>query len=260
MSEAPLPLHHRNSHRRFTFILCLLILASSWQPALAQLGFKKFASRRNSDAQVTVTSQFTPATVDRPALLFVTATIADEFHIYAVDQGTLPNDGGGPLATHISLAPGTGAQLVGKWQPLEPPHTHIDQEIWTGLELREHAKKVTWFAPIKIAAGANPASLTLAGKIEGQACNPQTCIPFEAPLSAQQGEGVTLPPGVSIQVDTAQAAAAPSSPAPSSPEALPETFRQPTTPQHSAALGSPNNLYDLSQVSLTASAEGSLVY
>ena len=256
MFEAPLV-----RHRRIAFLFCLL-LSISWltsgQPVLAQFDFGGFGGRKDSESQVTIESQFTPATADRPALLFVTATIADNFHIYAIDQGNLPDDGGGPLATQLSLAADSGARLIGKWQATEKPHSHIDQEIWTGLELREHDKQVTWFAPIQFAAGVDPDSLTLTGKIEGQACNPQTCIPFEAALTAQQGEGVDLPSSVTFSTSEQQPSVAP--PIAITAPSVPQTNPQPTTPQYAAAGPASSNLYDLSQVSLTASAEGSLVY
>ena len=193
MIEAPLPLHHRNRPRRFALILGLLLLMAGWQPAQAQFDFGGFGNRGSAEARVTVESQFTTATADRPALLFVTATIAKNFHIYAIDQGSLPNDGGGPLATEISVEPIEGIQLTGAWQPIEPPETHLDQDIWTGLEIREHSKQVTWFAPIQIASDVDPATLTIVGKIEGQACNPQTCIPFEATSEAKLGKGFDVP-------------------------------------------------------------------
>ena len=246
MFEAPLI-----SPRRFALALCLLMVCN-WQPVQAQFDFSGFGGRSNSDSQVTVESQFTPATADRPALLFVTAKIAKGFHIYAIDQANLPNDGGGPLATQISLVPDSGAQLLGAWQSIKPPKTHIDQEIWTGLELREHSKQVTWFAPIKLEADADPASLSITGKIEGQACNPATCIPFEASLTAQQGEGFALPPGVEFPTNSASNTKV----ALSTPTVSP----QPITPQHLPTASTPNNLYDLSQISLTESQEGSLVY
>ncbi len=266
MIEAPLPLQLRNGplknrslkngHCRLAFTLCLL-LATAWQPAQAQFDFGGFGGRGGSDTQVTVESQFTPATADRPALLFVSATIAKGFHVYAIDQGRLPNDGGGPMPTQISLASDSGAQLLGAWQPIAPPKTHIDQEIWTGLQLREHEKQVTWFAPIKLIEGVDLASLTITGKIEGQACNPATCIPFEATLTAQQGAGVTLPAGIQISTNApSNTNAASSTPVPSSPAAI----LQPSTPQHMAIASVPSNLYDLSQISLTESQEGSLVY
>lgn len=149
----------------------------------------------NREQEVTVTAEFTPAEGDRPALVFVTAKIADGFHLYAVDQGALPDDGGGPLATSITLSSNDQVRLTGNWQPVAPPDTHVDQEIWTGLELREHTGSVTWFAPVEIAAGVDPMSLAISGKITGQACNPQICTPFDHEFQAPAGTGVPLPPG-----------------------------------------------------------------
>jgi len=60
---------------------------------------------------VTLEAQFTPAEQDRPALLFVTATLASGFHISAVDQAA-----GGPLPTTIALAPDSSARVLGAWQ------------------------------------------------------------------------------------------------------------------------------------------------
>ncbi len=268
MFEAPLPLRDRNSYRRLVLGFCLLLLlATDQRPALAQFDFGKFSGRRKSDSQVTIDSQFTPATADRPALLFVTATIVDGFHLYAMDQGGLPNDGGGPLRTEISLAPDSGARLLGEWQPTESPDTHIDQISWPGLELREHSRQITWVAPSQFAAGVDPASLTVTGKIEGQACSSETCIPFKATLTALQGEGVALPPGIEFPTN-ASANARPentrSAPLPQAPATVlatpPPTTPPPTTPRKFATAPAPSNLYDLSQVSLTAAVEGSLVY
>ena len=228
------------------------LLAAGWQAASAQFDFGGFGGRSNSESEVTVEAEFTPATADRPALLFVTATIADGFHIYAMDQGVLPNDGGGPLATQVTLAADSGAQIAGEWQPTEKPDTHIDEEIWTGLELREHSKQVTFFAPIKLAAGADPASLTITGKIEGQACNPATCIPFDEPITAQQGKGVALPADATFATSTALTTK--SVPPPPQNTAPPTTPRQLDPPQSGA------HLYDLSQVRLTETENGSLFY
>ncbi|NOZ40042.1 MAG: hypothetical protein GXP24_07440 [Planctomycetes bacterium] len=193
MFEAPLLSHPRNRHRRLAITLCLLLLAIGGQPALAQFDFGGFGGRSKSAAQVTVESQFTPATADRPALLFVTATIAEGFHIYAIDQGSLPSNGGGPLPTKITIEPQPEVQLIGAWQPLQPPTSHPDEVAWIGLELREHEKQVTWVAPIKLGAGVDPAGLTITGKLIGQACNPQTCVPFETALTAALGTGIDMP-------------------------------------------------------------------
>lgn len=147
----------------------------------------------NREAEVTVTAEFTPATGDRPALVFITAKIAAGYHVYAVDQGSLPDGGGGPLPTTIALENGSSVKLIGNWQPTTPPATHLDEEIWKGLELREHEKTVTWFAPVHLPAGTDPATLTITGIVEGQACNPQTCVPFGQSFEARQGAGIALP-------------------------------------------------------------------
>ncbi|NOY40682.1 MAG: hypothetical protein GXP26_02430 [Planctomycetes bacterium] len=182
---------------RFVFALCLALLGSS-SVATAQLEFKglgnfRSGGRGNRGAEVTVKAEFTAATEERSAYLFVTATIADNFHISAVDQGSLPNHGGGPLPSKPTLAPDSAASVTGEWRSTEPPHVRIDQEAFVGLELREHFKNVTWYAPIELAPGTDPNTLTLEGKVEGQACNPQTCIPFETPFTAKLGTGVPVP-------------------------------------------------------------------
>lgn len=181
-------------HRRFALIVCLLI-ACGPTAALAQFEFPSGLSGLSgtgSSREVAFDAQFTPAEANRPALLFVTAQIPDGFHVYAVDQAVLPDNGGGPMATAIDISANTAVKLLGPWQPIEPPHTHTDKETWVGLELREHAEQVTWVAPIALAPGTDVNSLSIAVAAEGQACNPQTCIPFEQSFTAVLGEGKTL--------------------------------------------------------------------
>lgn len=252
MISAPLKLQRRSA-RTMSILLFFCLLAGSGQLARAQFDFGGFGGSGNSESEVTTKSQFTPATADRPALLFVTATIADEFHVYAIDQGVLPDGGGGPLATQITLESNDQVQLIGPWQPTKAPDTHIDKEIWTGLELREHSQEITWFAPIQLAPGVNPASVTITGKIEGQACNPQTCIPFTQDLSAKQGSGVQLPPGVDFSASAAETPATATAPAQAS--SIP-----PKTAQGLDPAAKSSKRYDLSQVSLATAEEGSFIY
>jgi suppressor for copper-sensitivity B len=198
----------------------------------------------NNDANVTVSAEYTPATADRPALVFVTAKISDGFHLYAVDQGGLPDGGGGPLATTISLAPSEQVQLIGNWQPVAAPDTHVDQDIWKGLELREHSGTVTWFAPVKIAEGFDANSLMIVGTVSGQACNPQICTPFDQQFQATQGAGVPLPDGTVFDtaVETTQA-----------PVAM-------AAPEQPAELVTNAPAYDLSLMKVDADEERSLSY
>ena len=191
---------------RFALALCLSIACGSWQVASAQFDefpdLGSFGGAGLSQAEVTVESQFTPATPEQPALLFVTLNISPGYHVYAIDQGALPNGGGGPLATSILVA-GDVAQVTGPWRPTKPPQTHIDQKIWTGLELREHGQQVTWYAPIELSAGADPTAITISGRVEGQACNPQTCVPFEQTFAAQLGSRIQIPPGADLGAERA---------------------------------------------------------
>ncbi len=181
-----------NHHYATRALALCLVLAVGWRPAAAQFDFGGLDGfgGGSTDSEVSVEAEFTPATDERPAILFVTATMAEGYHISAIDQAA-----GGPLPTKIAIDPQAGVELLDEWQPIQPPKSHIDKEAWVGLELREHYEKVTWYAPIKLPAGADPASLTIGGTIEGQACDPHTCVPFEQSIIAEQGEGVELPAG-----------------------------------------------------------------
>ena len=133
---------HTSRSRRRAGLLLVILLA--WAPvATAQLPAfgGKFGALGGglggSKQEATVSAEFTSPTAERPALLFVTAKIAPGFHMYALDQGQLP-DGAGPHGTEIRLAPDSPVKLAGPFRPIEPPNVHVDDVIWKGLELREH--------------------------------------------------------------------------------------------------------------------------
>lgn len=218
--------------RRFLWARMALVCGLLQLPSLVIAQGFEFPDTFNSpgafggkrDAEVTVSAEFTPAQGKRPALVFVTAKIANGFHVYALDQGALPDNGGGPMPTTITLDSNDQLKSIGTWQAVTPPDTHVDNEIWTGLELREHSNSVTWFIPVDLAHGVSPASVTVTGKISGQACNPQTCVPFESTFTAKEGTGIALP-------ETATFAAAPAT-SPSVPiqtQAAPVTGAPATT-------------------------------
>ena len=257
-------------YRRLGIALCLL-LANGSQSAQAQFKFSPGSDGGfgRSSAEVSLEAQFTPPAAGRPALLFVTAHIADGFHVYAMDQGVLP-DGGGPMAASITLASNGAARLAGRWRPIQAPHVHVDNQIWTGLELREHTGLVTWYAPLELTSAADPASLTLQGKVAGQACNPQTCIPFEQSFTARLGTGVALPPGVDVSALTSEAF--PSQAASADSQAIvrsapPTAERGPLaksfsteTPLTSSSPSSSEAVYDLSRVTFEKGQDKSLIY
>ena len=181
------------------------------------------------------------------ALVFVTAKIASGFHLYAVDQANLPDGGGGPLPTTITLESNEQLRLIGGWQPIAPPNTHVDEEIWKGLQLREHEGTVTWFAPIELATDIDPATVTIEGQISGQACNPQICTPFDQPFEARQGAGVPLPERTVFTTLAPQIPAEPSEPL--SMEGPDQSLSIASAPA-----------YDLSRLQVDVKEDGSLSY
>jgi thiol:disulfide interchange protein DsbD len=209
-----------------------------------------FGSKR--EAEVTISAEFTPAEGSKPALVFVTAKIAPGYHVYAVDQGSLPDGGGGPLPTTIALENGSSVKLTGIWQATTQPVTHVDQEIWTGLELREHEGMVTWFAPVHLPAGSDPAALVIKGIVEGQACNPQTCVPFGQSFEAHQGIGVPLPANTTFTALAPQAA--------TSELVASETTSEIQSPAVSLAVPTSAAAYDLSRLNVETEQGGSLSY
>jgi thiol:disulfide interchange protein len=200
--------------RRFSCAAAIFLLAAP--VALAQ-GLPDFGSGRfalPTSEKVTVTAEFAPAQDDRPALLFVTARIIPGYHVNAMDQPSAADGTGGPQPMAIALAESAPVKLAGEFVPLQPPTSHIDTEGWPGLELREHAREVTWVAPIELPADADLASLTIEGVITGQACNDAkgVCTLVELTFEANAGEGVPLPRGFSF--DAATIAAEPEASAP----------------------------------------------
>lgn len=151
--------------------------------------------------EVNIEAEFTPATEERPAMLFVTATIAPGFHVYAIDQGALPDGGGGPQPTSIEVDESNQYRVKGDFDSIEPPSVRIDDLIWEGLSIREFGDKVTWYAPLEIAEGVDPATLQINGRVVLQACNESTCIPFDLSFEAQVGEGFDLPSSTQGAVD-----------------------------------------------------------
>ena len=95
-------------------------------------GLSGFGSQADAE-EVAVSAEFIEAKDDQPAQLSVTAVIPEGFHVYAIDQGVLPDNGGGPMATQINVDASAPVKLLGPWQPDTPPKTHIDEEAWIGL-------------------------------------------------------------------------------------------------------------------------------
>jgi len=169
-----------------SFAICQ---AANAQPDfVGQQGFGGFASAPEPDL-VQVRAEFTVATQDQPARLFVFAEVADDWHIYSTTQPP-----GGPLKTQIQIDQQAQFRLSGPFQVVQPPVVHTYDEFWPNLPVEEHEGKVVWYAPIELAEGVDPNRLTITGKILGQVCK-EMCLPFTLEFMASMGPGMAVTAG-----------------------------------------------------------------
>ena len=165
------------------------------RPAQAQLDALsgKFQGGGGDAAKVTVKAAIEPAAANRPARLVIVAQVAPGWHIYSITQSP-----GGPIRSKIKLPPSSDYRLLGDFSVDPPAAVHQYNDIWPDLKVEEHSGKVTWQAPIELAAGVDPTKLEIAGAVNAQACA-DTCIPpkdykFVARL-ATGGSQAGNPPG-----------------------------------------------------------------
>ncbi len=117
--------------------------------------------------------------------LFITAAIEPGWHIYSITQPP-----GGPVATKIKLAPSDVFRVVGDFQAGTPPDKKRE-EVFGDLIVESHYESVTWYAPIELSPGVNPADLQIEGVLTVQPCDANTCLPpRELPFIASLDESV----------------------------------------------------------------------
>ena len=150
-------------------------------------GLSNFGGNDASDP-ATVTSQFTAATKDRPAVLMITVQIEPGWHVYSITQLA-----GGPQRAKVDVTPSPQFRLIGPFGSFPEPAKHIDQVAWKGLELQEHENQVTWYAPIELAAGVDPATVEIQGSVKLQVCK-ESCVPVNTTFAARLGTGVPIGP------------------------------------------------------------------
>ncbi|MGD0382476.1 MAG: thioredoxin family protein [Thermoguttaceae bacterium] len=138
---------------------------------------------------VKLNARFTPPAGKQPAVLFITAEIKQGWHIYSITQAP-----GGPIRTKIQLAESPQYRLAGEFQSQPPPKKEKEPDAFGDLTIESHFGTVTWYAPLELAAGADPARLRIDGKVGFQACDANSCIPpRDIAFSAIQGAGINLP-------------------------------------------------------------------
>jgi thiol:disulfide interchange protein len=138
---------------------------------------------------VTVEGQFTAPTARKPAGLFITAKMAPGWHIYSITQAP-----GGPTRTKIKPDPSEAYELLGGFRALSSPDEKREG-IWSdpNLVTQTHHGSVTWYAPIKLAPGVDPASLRITGQVYAQACSTGCLMPQDYPFTAVLGQGLPIP-------------------------------------------------------------------
>jgi thiol:disulfide interchange protein len=136
-----------------------------------------------------VDAQFTPPDGKKPAMLFITAEIKHGWHIYSVTQAS-----GGPIPTKIELNKSPQYRLAGAFKSQPQPKKGKEPDAFGDLQIETHEGTITWYVPLELARGANPAGLRIEGKVSFQACDASSCIPpGDVPFSATIGEGVNVP-------------------------------------------------------------------
>ena len=151
-------------------------------------GLSSLGGGDDASDPATVTSQFTAATKDRPAVLMITVKIEPGWHVYSITQPA-----GGPQRAKIEVTPSPQFRLIGPFGSFPEPTKHIDQVAWVGLELQEHENQVTWYAPIELAAGVDPAKVEIDGSVKLQVCK-ESCVPVNTTFAARLGTGVPIGP------------------------------------------------------------------
>ncbi len=149
-------------------------------------GGSLFAPGGQPPAVVTVEGQFSKATDGRPARLFITAKMAQGWHIYSITQKK-----GGTIRTTIELDPSPLYRQTGEFLALQPPE--VKQDEFFPVPLEAHHGTVTWYAPIELAENVKPEALVITGKINAQACEKSCIRPTDYPFTARLGPGVEVP-------------------------------------------------------------------
>ncbi len=119
-------------------------------------------------SEVEIAAAIEPGGEDKPDILAVTATIQDGWHLYSITQKP-----GGPLGTRITIAEDSPRTLAGPFAVDPLPHVRQVDDIpaWKGIDIEEHAGKVTWRAPLAEGTG------DVKGSIRFQLCQDTSCLP-----------------------------------------------------------------------------------
>ena len=116
------------------------------------------------------------------------------WHIYSITQPT--SESGNPTVTKIEVKLPPGVRLSGPFKPSVAPEEDKEPDAYGDLPIETHEGTVTWYAPIELAAGVDPAKLKITGTFSFGACDANSCMPpQDLPFTAALGPGVDVPDG-----------------------------------------------------------------
>jgi thiol:disulfide interchange protein len=128
---------------------------------------------------VRISAVVEPGADGRPAVLAVTATLEEGWHLYSLTQGKRAAKPTGPKATTITVAADSPQVPAEDFVPDHAPDVRTVDDVpsWKGLTLEEHHGTVTWRAPL----AANPAgkAADVRGTVSLQLCQDTACTPPE---------------------------------------------------------------------------------
>lgn len=165
-------------------------------------GFDPLAAAEDPSQMVTLSARYAPPTAEVPAMIEVTAEIAEGYHIYSITQPK-----GGPQRTKLHIDESSEVRLAGPWVATPTPITHIDEEIWIGLSIEEHYGTVTWRAPLELVSGVNPKSVMVSGGADLQACTATACHAIDGATFTAEAVApgsIPAPPTTPLQDPTIQ--------------------------------------------------------
>lgn len=138
-----------------------------------------------TEQQVSFSAGFSVEENSRRGTLSLSARIEPGWHIYSVTQQK-----GGPMPSKIKAAESGDFKILGPFQPDQAPHIKRDKLYRVPLE--EHDGTVTWTAPLELAEGIDPETLSIELTYSGQVCS-DVCIPLSEKVEAKF-TGYTAPP------------------------------------------------------------------
>ena len=156
--------------------MVLLIVAGTWSITTATLEGQspQFQSQQQTESQLELTGSFHMEEGANSGYLVLEASIPEGSYIYSLTQE------GNPPASRIEVAKSDSYQVSGAFKPDSEPVV-VENDPTFNNRTEKHKQNVRFFIPLKLAAGTDPAGLTIPMRFNGQICSETegTCMPIQ---------------------------------------------------------------------------------